>query len=585
MKNTIKLTSLILVVTLLISMLAACKSETDSQEGGKTPEETIDPNATVLDFLKDGQTSFKIAKPATKEKEFVFDAFSSVKKILKSNLGVDLEMTFEDTGENEIIIGSKDRPEFDTLAEKKYRVRDYFVGVMGNKFVIYATSEEGMTGAVKSFEKLITGKAEKNKENVKFISTENDEFLLKSLTVEGKSISEFPIIYSKTHTYSEELLAYKLRVALTKATGTTANVYNDKDFKSYDLTNAICIGSTKYGEMPECEGYDYKIEYKEGKIFLYSSSIEGYDALLDEFFSALSSGISNSSLSGTASLNTHSKLKDDKSSDIRVIIHNILGNCDATKYPVEYRTRSVAEMLQSYSPDVMGLQECSPKSRSSSCNIVNILKLYGYEEVKVAVSNSNGNNYTPLFYNPKTVKVIDKGYDYYKGSFNDGGSKSITWAIFEDIATGKKFGACSTHFFYQSDAGSGRIENATVLANRCKEMAKEYNCPIVAGGDLNTKASTAPLKKLTDSGLKYIRDLAAKKNDKRTHHAYPEFDKEYGYYNEITPPSDDYNQSIDHVYAYNANNVTFENYFVVTEEFALMSSDHCPIIVDFSFKK
>ncbi len=588
MKNAIKMFSLLILLSLLISAFVAC-NEKPGENGDETPEETIDPNATVLDLLKDGQTSFKIAKPATKEKEYVFDAVSDVKRILKENLSLSLDMTFEDNGGNEILVGTLERPEFKELSDKSFRSRDFFVGVMGNKFVIYAESEEGMNTAVRNFEVLIKKKAEKNKSNVKFISTENKECIFKNMTVGGKPLSDFPIIFSQGNTYSQELLAYKLRVALTRATGKTANVYNDKDYRSENLTNAICIGSTKYGEMPKCEGYDYNIELKNGMIFLYSNSIEGYDALLNEFFNALSLGLEDNgnvnSLSGTAPLNEHSKLKNDTSSDIRVIIHNILGNCDTTKYPVPYRTRSVAELLQSYNPDVMGLQECSPNSRAASTNIVTILKEYGYTEVSVNVTNSKKSNYTPLFYNADKLKIVDKGYDYYLGDKNDGGSKSITWAVFEDKETGKRFAACSTHFFYQSDAASDRVENAKMLASRCKNIADKYKCPVIAGGDLNTKPGTDPIKTLTNAGLKHIRDLASNKNNKQTSHAYPEFSKDFGYYNQITPPSNDHTKSIDHVFAYNADTVSFKNYYVVTEEFALMSSDHCPIVVDFSFKK
>ena len=59
----------------------------------------------------------------------------------------------------------------------------------------------------------------------------------------------------------------------------------------------------------------------------------------------------------------------------------------------------------------------------------------------VTVTNSYKTNYTPLFYNKDRLKVIDSGYHLYSDGANDK-SKSITWAVFEDISNGKRFAVC-----------------------------------------------------------------------------------------------------------------------------------------------
>ena len=40
--------------------------------------------------------------------------------------------------------------------------------------------------------------------------------------------------------------------------------------------------------------------------------------------------------------------------------------------------------------------------------------------------------------------------------------------------------------------------------------------------------------------------------------------------------------AIDHIFAYNYTGVTFNVYDVVTDPFALATSDHCPLFVDFT---
>ncbi len=123
-----------------------------------------------------------------------------------------------------------------------------------------------------------------------------------------------------------------------------------------------------------------------------------------------------------------------------------------------------------------------------------------------------------------------------------------------------------------------------MLTDRTKKIATDYKCPVISGGDLNCNLTSEPISKLKEAGLMLIHDLATEKNDLRTHHAYPEFSKDHGYYSQFTAPTNEYKASIDHVFAYNSGNVKFERYHVITEDTALMTSDHCPIIVDFSFK-
>ncbi len=576
--------SIILLLLLIITACAGCENdvtENPAQSFETEAIETIDPNATVLELITDGMASFKIAEPYKKSESYIFEAFESVKSIIRNYLGIEPEVSSGVPDGNEIIIGNRGRKELDAFTEKKYLSKDYFIGVLDNKFIIYAKSREAMNYALCDFEALIKAKAEKDPKNIRLISTENKEAVMKKVILFGKKLSENPIVYKKDHVYSTELLAYKLRADLSKAVGEIFTVYNDTDKAVKDIENAIVIGDTVFGDMPDCNGFEYRIEEKEGRLHLYSSTPDGYTELLDAVQGVLLSD--SLSASGSAAPSDATYLKSYRDRDVRIYIHNVYGH-DAADTPLEERVRLMTEMIGSYSPDIVGFQECSPTIRNKF-RISAYMTTYGYTEVPVKPTNEKKCNYTPLYYKADLFDIVDMGYDYFEGEKNDSGSKTATWAVFKDRKSGKLFAVLSTHFYWQSDSGPERIQNAKQVLARCKQIADKYGCPVIAGGDLNTKYNTDPTRILKNGGLKHIYELAEKRNEVSSHHSYPIFDKEYGYFTLLNGPTNSYLSSIDHIFAYNYEGITLKNYYILADELALMTSDHCPIITDFTFNQ
>jgi len=594
-----RILALLLIVCMGLTALISCSktpgtTDETSTEAGTTTATVTEQPEEILNFVTAGATSFTLARPMSSEPDYVFNYFGEVKTLIKKHTGLTLGVSYEDNEGGEILIGSTGRKELEELGDL-YKTKDYFVGVYKNKLIIYGATEITLKNAVKKFEEFLSAKATENKAEIKFSSLENYEYrstnyMVETMKIADTSLRRYCIVYNKDGRYSEELLALKLKNKLEKSVGFPIEIYTDD--KVDKDAHKILIGKTKYSSDVNVNQYEYVLEVKSGDLRLYADSIEGYSSLfsyvslqvlLDTHVS-LEEGLTVTKSVDTGKIST----KINKSGDIRVILNNILGNCDNTIYPVIYRTRSVTELLASYNPDVLGLQECSPTSRS--CNIVGLLKGYGYEEVYVKVTNSKASNYTPLFYNPKTVKVIAADYVYYNGSLNDGGSKSITWAVFESLSDGKQFAVCSTHFFYQAaDKGgdAGRLENAKTLVATAKMIAEKYNVPVIAGGDLNTRTTTSVFKELTSNGFENIQGTARVTDNSGTHHSYPEFSAELGYYSKFyTPSSNVYTQSaIDHALVYNRSHLTFNLFDIVTEDFSLMSSDHCPLVIDFTFPK
>ena len=594
------------LILLTVMLFTACQSagngNTTTDDGvtndlteSETVIETLPPEEH-LKLIENGKTQFKLVRPDNAT-DGQLDAIMNFKSTFKTKTGISLDFVYEsketaDNNDFEIVIGNTLHPE-SIEVYKDIKQDEYFYGVVGNKLIFAAGTDAGLSKAINDFMIMVLNKGiSKDKSTLNVFVSQNYyhkvTYPLDDFKIGTVSLREFCIVYNANGLYSEELFSIKLKHIFQNQTGYIYNIYKDTSKEAQNAAHKIVVGKTQFSTDVNLTGFEYSININGGNIYLAAASLEGYDAMYDTIVSNVV-GTGEAGLGATFSYKgkamvdeTTATLKGENTSDIRIMFNNILGNCNDTTHPVVYRTKSVTEMLTSYHPDVLGLQECSPKSRNT--NIVAILERYGYKEVSAKATNSNGNNYTPLFYNPKTVKVIECGYDYYEGSFNDGGSKSITWAVFEVIATGKKFAACSTHFFYQSEAAEGRVENAKTIAARCKAIYDKYNCPVIMGGDLNTKLSTEPINYLKGSGLIDIRANSTEWSKIKGHHTYPEFSEALGYYDVYYSPNSSYGDSIDHAFCYGNESVTFDRYHVVTEPFALMSSDHCPIIVDFTFK-
>ena len=111
-------------------------------------------------------------------------------------------------------------------------------------------------------------------------------------------------------------------------------------------------------------------------------------------------------------------------------------------------------------------------------------------------------------------------------------------------------------------------------------ITEKYHCPVVLGGDFNCNPSSSPYGVLTKGGLRDVQSWAKKTENMHTHHTYPTFHAETGLWDDPVYPAANYSRSIDHIFA--TGNLTPERFDVVTDLYAILSSDHCPLILDFS---
>lgn len=194
--------------------------------------------------------------------------------------------------------------------------------------------------------------------------------------------------------------------------------------------------------------------------------------------------------------------------EVRIMSSNLLvhykswGGTDARP-----RAKMFFEMLNTYAPDVVGLQEMS--DQWYSC----IMQNKGSYKMLFPASTGVLVRMTSMIYNTETLNLIDKGQFAYEEGDNPRLRRAV-WGVFEHKETGEKFAAISTHFdliregreeemlaFMQSQA-----KQITELSDKLKE---EYGVPVFCIGDFNSMNDSTDIM----SAPSIYNDLADKLTD------------------------------------------------------------------------
>lgn len=545
-------------------------------------------------IFADGKLNFKIIVSARAD-DAVIKAASDLAKSIEKFTGVvcgydvdSLVAANDDT--YEILVGDTNRPQ-SAAAVKGLKSKDFAMLIDGHKIVLNGTNSQTVERAVNTFvDTVLLIQVSEGKSSLMMTAEDSRisvaNYRLKNCTILGTDISEYSIVYPAAGPFSAKRTAKLLASYLSDKAGISLPVVSDKEPAA---EHEIRIGMTSRGGAEASDKLGAYCARTEGGAILFGArNLFGYMNLNKYFQDTLFVGEkveigSDFTFEGDGAPEEEAKLAAGRQGEYRVMFFNILGNCDTSLYPTQQRNQTAAETLIGLAPDIFGLQECSPNSRGAD-SIITTLAAAGYVEVSVKPNNSNRVNYTPLLYNKNKFKVIECGYHLYKDDANDK-SKSITWGVFEDLSNGKQFAVFSTHFAWKSDAEPARIKDAEQILELNNKIKEKYNCPIISGGDLNCKIASTPYKNMLAGGMQDMMKLAKVSEDINAWHTYPEYDKTVGLYLKVYRPTKTYADSIDHALLYNGDKVTVNLFDVVTLEYALISADHCPVLVDFDISK
>ncbi len=576
----------------------SCDNVKDPEDtSGSSPESVTNaPDASGksdLVIASNGKTDFTVwiaqelySNSSVKSK--LDDVREQIKKKTDANISIksDRSATDADKEKPGILVGHTSFAESDSVTVGR-RVKDFAVARVGNKILLTAANTEGVLNAITSFyNKAVIGQKAENKTlffKESHCYTSNYTYNIQSVLCGGTELMEYRIVIPQKATLNETYLANNLRYYLNLNYGYKFEIVTDDQTPT---TNEILIGRTKRTTVQVSNG-QYRVSVSDGKLQMVADGMRGYESLWAYLRgSLLSAGYGKThtldngftyTANATATLEDGTLFANERNGDVRVIFYNNLGYSESGA-PV-IRQPLQKELIETYAPDVLGLQEYTPAYHT---NFTSVLTSMGYTVI------STTGNYTPIFYKADKLEVVTTGYTVYDCPAPTDMSKGVTWAVFRVKKTGKLLAVFNTHFMYNRDDNNdgvkddhttSRVSNANEIMELIQSVQSQYaGISVVMGGDLNSQKGSSPHNVLTAGGMVHAWDKAETKNNTRGYHTYSTYDAEWKIYTEVPAISGACTAAIDHAYV--SSNATVKSYASLCNDYALWTSDHMPVLVE-----
>ena len=188
---------------------------------------------------------------------------------------------------------------------------------------------------------------------------------------------------------------------------------------------------------------------------------------------------------------------------LKVMTFNIrYGLADDGENRWENRKRLVTERINSFDPDIIGMQECRDDFQAEF--IKNNLPDYEFYGVRRAHEGETALEMAPVLFKKSAFRIIQKGYFWLSDTPNIVGSKSwgaafprtATWVELAQVETRKSLFFVNTHFDYEPSA---LLDSARILKKWVLQNVKDN--PILVTGDFNADKNSSAYQHLTLDGL------------------------------------------------------------------------------------
>ena len=494
-----------------------------------------------------------------------------------------------------ILIGNTKFVESKAL-NSEMKNKDYYVGLSGNKILIYGGDVDGISKAVRYFYITVLNSQKVANKTMIFNTAihtlkQTEKYDIDSITCAGTELGKFTIVIPSEADVNERYFANALRYWLYQKYGYRMNIVKDS---VTETGHEILIGNTNRAGGTALDSKDFAVGVSDGKLWLNADGMLGYNTLYSYITETLlkAGGAVDYTLDADFVHRDDAQAVIDNASSligtrtgIRIMGYNVFSGMEnyddgTSTGPIEIRQELQLEMVRAYAPDVVGFQEFTTNYSSVIARMTDL----GYEQVPYDSGKRNDN---PLFFNNTTLRLMDSGYHRYTGTDDQ---KGACWAVFKDRATGKMFVAVSTHFMWNSpqlsasEADAARSLNASELLellNRIRSSRADYaDLPIAMVGDYNCKTSSEALMSIENAGFDCARNLATQKNDNNGYHSYSRYDSKFEVYSTVYAPAKKHVDAIDHVFV--SSGITVNSFAAITLPYALYASDHCPTITDFT---
>ena len=294
--------------------------------------------------------------------------------------------------------------------------------------------------------------------------------------------------------------------------------------------------------------------------------------------------LANGTFKGTFYENKQLKLEArPEGTDIRIASNNVYFHQKSDIEKIEYRLPILLDSFRYMDADILLLQEVSPKWHQVMDEAMQTELGYTIVPTSNTITPvlDGRANYTPIWYRADKLELVDYGYKQYETVKLEpdsylSSSKSYTWALFKDKATGKEIITVSTHFTWAPENFNPTPDQCrTMDAAEVVELVKQLETthagvPVILMGDLNCTTDSNPYRTLSEK-FKNVRSVAEKSNEtgKGTTHS--------------VGSSSVGGAIIDHT-LYTEDALNFKMYQHVYNEWSFNSTDHIPLLLDVQFK-
>lgn len=198
---------------------------------------------------------------------------------------------------------------------------------------------------------------------------------------------------------------------------------------------------------------------------------------------------------------------------LRVMTFNVrLGTAADGPNRWELRRDIMVRTIAAERPDVFGTQELYKFQGDYLAD-----HLPDYHWFGLGRLGDDRDEHMGVFYRTDRLRLIDSGNFWLSDTPNQPGSISwghpyprmVTWAVFEQIASGRRFYYCNTHFPYRAGDEAARTKAAQEILARLQTLPQ--NLPIVLTGDFNS-APDRPDHALLGSVLRDAWEQAASRS-------------------------------------------------------------------------
>lgn len=253
---------------------------------------------------------------------------------------------------------------------------------------------------------------------------------------------------------------------------------------------------------------------------------------------------------------------------------------------VETRVPGLFKAYRETLPDIIGIQECSPRMAD--------LLMREFSGEKMPYMLIWGKD-SPIIYRTDKFELVDSelfiygdrvpGYDE---EFKNYHPKAYCAAVFRVKENGKMFVFGNTHLWWKS--GNPANKNYLPHSDEAREyflgqlmdsvdlLVKKYNCPSIIVGDMNAKCDSPALKAAFERGYLHAHDVAAEYADETMGMHYC-----YGDGFDTKPYPKTFADSIDHILIRGFEDGFVRRFERFSPDYYMPLSDHFPVWIDVEF--